>query len=62
MQGKIMKILGQGDPKDSDDGEGFLGSKTQSLWHFCPHNDSQKRMGAVLTIHPTFVYPFFSRI
>ena len=66
MQGKIykiVKILGQMNSRTvMIDGEVPRHRVLMALLSTEDSNDSQKRMRAVLTIHPTLAYPFFSLI
>ena len=65
MQGKIskiVKILGRMNSRTVMM-ERFQDARVlMALLSTEDSNDSQKRMRAVLTIHPTLAYPFFSLI
>ena len=65
MQGKIykiVKILGRMNSRTVMM-ERFQDARVlMTLLSTEDSNDSQKRMRAVLTIHPTLAYPFFSLI
>ena len=58
MQGKIVKILGLMNRRIEVPRRRVL----VALLSTEDSNDSQKRMRAVLTIHPTLAYPFFHPI
>ena len=63
MQGKIVKTLGQVNHRTvmmEKDSEVPRCRVLVALLYTEDSNDSQQRMRAVLTIHPTLAYPFFS--
>ena len=65
MQDKIVKILGRMNRRTvmmEKDSEVPRRRILVGLLSTEDSNDSQKHMSAVLTIHPTLAYPFFSLI